>query len=294
VDSSTVELAHRAEDAFAAAEFKESYRLAVEGLEELGDHPGLLAIAGRAALELGLDEATTYLGRLVEQTPADATAWRDLGMARLSSADLTGAEHAVRMAVRIDPAEPSARASLGHLAYLRGAVDEADRQLSEAARLAPWDTGPLRSLIEMRRIEGRTQAAIAAAEELLRRVPEDLPATMSLAELNLLGGDYDAAQASYRRLTELDTATGHASHIMHGMIEVEIRRERWRQALDYAIVATTLDRHRLTTDVLAFVASRLFGDGEHPAPPHSEIEARLRARRDDHRRQHAEIFSWGG
>jgi Flp pilus assembly protein TadD len=285
----TVELAHRAQDAFAAAEFKESYRLAVDGLRERGDQPALLAIAGRAALELGLDEATIYLGRLVEQTPADTTAWRDLGMARLGVADLTGAEQALRTAVRIDPTEPSARASLGHVAYLTGAVDEADRQLSEAARLAPTETGPLRSLTEMRRLEGRTQAAITAAEELLRRAPDDLAATMSLAELNLLVGDYDASLAGYRRLTELDMGTGHASHIMHGMIEVEIRRERWRRALDYAIIATTLDRHRLTTDVLAFVASRLFGDGEHPALPPAEIEHRLQARRDDHRRQHAEF-----
>jgi tetratricopeptide (TPR) repeat protein len=294
VNSSTVELAHQAEDAFAAAEFKESYRLAVDGLKEAGDQSALLAIAGRSALELGLDEAVTYLGRLVEQTPADTTAWRDLGLARLSAADMTGAEQALRTAVRIDPAEPSARISLGHLAYLGGAVDEADRQLSEAARLAPWETAPLRSLTEMRRLEGRIQAAIVAAEELLRRAPDDLAGTISLAELNLLVGDYDAAQAGYRRLSELDTGTGHASHIMHGMIEVEIRRERWRRALDYAIIATTLDRHRLTTDVLAFIAARLFGDGEHPAPPRAEIEARLQARRDEHRRQHAALFSWGG
>lgn len=294
MDSSTAEPAHQAEGAFAAAEFKESYRLAVDGLKELGDQPALLAIAGRSALELGLDEAATYLGRLVEQTPDDPTAWRDLGMARLSSADLAGAERALRTAVQLDPEEPSVRTSLGHLAYLSGAVDEADRQLSEAARLAPMETAPLRSLTEMRRLGGHTQAAIIAAKELLRRAPDDVAGTMSLAELNLLAGDYDAALASYRRLAELDIATGHASHIMHAMIEVEIRRERWRRALDYAIVATTLDRHRLTTDVLAFTASRLFGDGEQPALPRAEIESRLRARREEHRRQHLEFDSWGG
>src|ERR1700722_1603126 len=141
-----VEFACQAQDAFDAADFGESYRLALEGLNGRADHPGLLAIAGRAAMELGLDEATIYLGRLVEQTPADATAWRDLGMARLNSADLAGAEQELRTAVQLDPADSAMRVSLGHVAYLGGAVDEADRQLSEAARIAPMDVTALRSL----------------------------------------------------------------------------------------------------------------------------------------------------
>jgi tetratricopeptide (TPR) repeat protein len=293
VDASIADLAFPAENAFAAADFKEAYRLALEGLNGRGEHPGLLAIAGRAALELGLDEAVTYLGRLVELTPADAAAWRDLGAARLSSADLAGADQALRTAVRLDPAEPGTRVSLGHLAYLGGAVDEAERQLAEAARLAPADATALRSLTEMRRLEGRSQAAIAAAEELLRRAPDDIAGTISLAELNLSVGNYDKSLASYRRLCELDTEMGHAGHIIHGMVEVEIRRERWRHALDHAIIATALDRHRLTTDLLAFVTAQLFGRGEHPAPSRAEIESRLQARRAEHRRLHAELFGWG-
>lgn len=286
-------LAHRAQDAFAAEEFKDSYRFALEGLSDHADDPRLLALAGRAALELGLDEAVTYLGRLVEQTPADAAAWRDLGMARLGATDLAGAEQALRTAVGINPAEPGTRVSLGHVAYLGGAVDEADRQLSEAVRLAPWDVSALRSLTEMRRLEGRTQAAIEAAQELVRREPADVAGTMTLAELHLSVGNYDQSLASYRRLSELDLEMGHAGHIIHGMIEVEIRRERWRRALDHAIMATALDRHRLTTDLLTFVTARLFGEGDHPVPPRHEIESRLAARRTEHRRLHAELFGWG-
>lgn len=288
-----VEFAHPAKDAFAVADFEEAYRLARDGLNGNGDHPALLAIAGRAALELGLDEAAIYLGRLVELTPADATAWRDLGAARLGSADQAGAEQALRRAVQLDPAEPGTRISLGHLAYLGGAVGEAERQLTEAARLAPGDADALRSLIEMRRLEGRAQAAIAAAEELLSRAPGDIAGTISLAELNLSVGNYDQSLASYRRLCELDPDSDHAGFIIHGMIEVEIQRERWRRALDQAVVATALDRHRLTTDLLAFVTAQLFGSGEHPAPPRAEIESRLRARRAEHRRLHAELFGWG-
>ena len=294
MDASMVELAHPATDAFAAADFKEAYRRALEGLNGRGDHPDLLAVAGRAALELGLgDAAAFYLGRLVELTPADAAAWRDLGAARLSSADPAGAEQALRRAAQLDPAEPGTRVSLGHLAYLGGAVDEAERQLAEAARLAPGDATALRSLIEMCRLEGRAQAAIAAAQELIRRAPDDIAATISLAELNLSVGNYNQSLTSYRRLWELDAESDHAGHIIHGMIEVEIHRERWRRALDQAIIATALDRHRLTTDLLAFVTAQLFGPAEHPAPPRAEIESRLQARRAEHRRLHAELFGWG-
>ncbi len=294
MDASMVELAYRAQDAFAAADFRESYRLALEGLDGRADHPGLLAVAGRAALELGLDEAMTYLGRLVEQTPADATAWRDLGMARLNSADLPGAEQALRTAIGLDPADPGMRVSLGHVAYLGGAVDEADRQLSEAARLAPGDLTALRSLSEMRRLEGRVQAAVTAVGELVRRAPDDIAGLISLAELHLSLGNYDESLASYRRLSELDRDQGHAGHIIHGMIEVEIFRERWRRALDFAIIATTIDRHQLTTDLLAYVTNQLFGTGQRPAPGRLEIESRLRARRDEHRRLHAEVLAgWG-
>ncbi len=291
MNASMVELAYQAQDAYVAADFRESYRLAVEGLDGRADHPGLLAIAGRAALELGRDEAVVYLGRLVKQAPDDATAWRDLGLARLNNADVAGAEQALRIAVQLDPADAGMRVSLGHVAYLGGAVDEADRQLSEAARLAPTDVTALRSLSEMRRLEGRVQAAIAATDELVRRAPDDLAGLMSLAELNLSLGNYDEALAGYRRLSELDTDQGHAGYIIHGMIEAEIYRERWRRALDFAIIATTLDRHRLTTDLLAFVTAQLFGPGERPAPPRPEIESRLRGRRSEHRRLHAEVLA---
>jgi tetratricopeptide (TPR) repeat protein len=294
VEASLVELTDRAQDAYIAADFQESYRLALEGLDGRPDDPDLLAIAGRAALELGLDEAVTYLGKLVELTSADASAWRDLGMARLNSSDPAGAEQALRTAVQLDPADPGTRVSLGHLAYLGGAVDEADRQLSEAARLSSADTTALRSLAEMRRLAGRMQGAIEAANELVRRAPDDVAGAINLAELNLLTGNYDEALTSYRRLSSLDKSTGHAGHIIHGMIEVEFCRERWRRALDHVIMATAVDRSRLTTDLLTFVTVQLFGTGKYPAPPRFELEGRLRARRVEHRRLHAELLDgWG-
>jgi tetratricopeptide (TPR) repeat protein len=174
--------------------------------------------------------------------------------------------------------------------YLGGSVDEADRLLWEAATLAPDDIEPLRSLVEMHRMRGRTQAALEAASELARRAPEDVLSRLDLAELHLVTGNGPESLAAYRRLRELDTEPGHAGYLVHAMIEVEMQRERWRRALDLAITATSLDRNRLTTDLLAYVSTRLFGEGDRETPALADLEARLRERRATHRRLHAEAL----
>jgi Flp pilus assembly protein TadD len=285
------DLAQRAGDAFDSADYQASYLLALDGLRDDPEHAGLLGLAGRAAMELGLDDAASYLGRLVAQVPHDASAWRDLAMALLGSADTDGAEQALRTALRLDPGESVARVGLGHIAFLGGAVEEADRLLWEAARLAPHDIAPLRSLVEMHRLQGRPQAALEAASELARRAPEDVAARLDLADLHLALGNTAESLAEYRRLRELDSE--HAGYLVHGMIEAEIQRERWRRALDLAITATALDRHRLTTDVLALVSARLFGEGDRPPPRLADVEARLREQREIHRRLHAEALASG-
>ncbi len=287
------ELSDRAANAFALGDFRETYRLAQGGLHDHPDDFGLLALAGRAAAELGLEDAVTYLGELAEKAPDDASAWRDLGLALLSSADPAGAERALRTAVRLDPGDPVTRINLGHLAYQGGAVEEAARLLWETAELVPDDSRALRSLIEMRRLQGRVQAALEAATELARRSPHDVLAAIDVAELRMLAGDGDEALQAYRRLRQLDPEPDHAGYIVHGMAEVEIRRERWRPALDFAIRATALDRHKLTTDLLVFISAQLFGEGPRPTAERAGLEARLGRRRAEHRRRHAEQVADG-
>jgi hypothetical protein len=75
------------------------------------------------------------------------------------------------------------------------------------------------------------------------------------------------------------------------MIGIEIRTARFRRALDLAIEATALDRHQLTTDLLAFVAAKLFGEGGRAVVPQSELLAALVAEQAEHRRDHLEALA---
>ncbi|WP_460363989.1 tetratricopeptide repeat protein [Actinocorallia lasiicapitis] len=264
------------------------YAIAREALAGNPHDPGLLAIAGRSALELGLEEAVTLLRELSELRPEDAGTWRDYGLALLNEADLPGAEQALRTALRLDPDDVQARVNLGHVAYLDGAVEEATLQLWRSAELAVDDEQALRSLIEINRIEGRPQAALKAAQQLVWRAPLDVLAVHDLAELHLLLGNGEEALRSYRRLLEIDTELGHGGYIYHAMIEVELRRERWRPALDLAIAASALDRRQLTTDLLAYVSAQLFGEGSAPVPDRAALDLRLAERRLEHRRGHTD------
>lgn len=253
-----------------------------EGLEELRGR-------AEAAFDAGADDAAALLRRLTELQPDDAAVWRDLGLALVNDGDLLSADRALRESLRLGGADPTTRVALAHVVFAKGDVDEAVTVLTEAATQSD-DVAPLRSLVEMCRVAGRPRAALDAAEKLAAQQPDDVLTMIDLADLYLDLGEYDAALDAFRRLRDLDAEPGDAVYAYHGMIEVEIRRDRWRRALDLAISASALDRHQLTTDVLAFVTAQLFGDADRPAPPREEIERRMVERRAQHRQAHVEAL----
>ena len=81
----------------------------------------------------------------------------------------------------------------------------------------------------------------------------------------------------------------HKVYAVHGMIEVEMRRERWRPALDLAVEATRVDRYGRTTDILAYVVTQVFGAGDRPAPSRRDVDDGLAASRNEHRRLHTAL-----
>ena len=56
-------------------------------------------------------------------------------------------------------------------------------------------------------------------------------------------------------------------YAFHGLIEVELRREDWRRALDLAVDATRVDRAGRTTDILAYVVAQVFGQADRRGCP---------------------------
>jgi tetratricopeptide (TPR) repeat protein len=208
--------------------------------------------------------------------------------ASLEEGDLEQARDAFRRALELHPDDASALVDLGHLSFASGDTEEALACFRRAAEKEPQNADALRALVDLNRRRGRTDEAIGAARVLAEARPDDALPAIDVADLALELGSLDEAEASFRRLNGFDDDPEHeVPYAHHGLIEIEMRRERWRRALDLAVDATRLDRLGRTTDVLAFVVAQVFGEGERPAPPRADVEAALAASRAEHRRLHA-------
>ena len=208
--------------------------------------------------------------------------------ASLEEGELERARDAFRRALELHPDDASALVDLGHLSFASGDTEEALACFRRAVEKEPQNAEALRALIDLNRRQGRSDEAIEAARSLAEARPEDPLAAIDVADLSLELGALDEAEAAFRRLREFDDDPDHeVPYAHHGLIEIEIRRERWRRALDLAVDATRLDRLGRTTNVLAFAVAQVFGEADRPAPTRVEVESALAASRAEHRRLHA-------
>jgi tetratricopeptide (TPR) repeat protein len=288
VDEIAQDRAAEAEAAFAAGQLMKARTLAVEGLVDDPDDPRLLRVAGRASLELELDEAQRHLRALVQVAPDDAEAWRDLALAEVEAGNLPGSADAFAKVLALSPDDVGATVHLAHARNALGQVDESLALLQRAAEAAPERADILRSLIDMARHAGQVGAALEAARRLNEQDPKNVMAALDVAELLLADGQWRLAAGAFNRLRGVDTDEGHEAVACHGQAEALVRAEAWRQALDVTIDATRVDRHQLTTDLLAFIAAKLFGEADREARPWDELEAELATERVEHRRSHEE------
>ncbi|MBV9278894.1 MAG: tetratricopeptide repeat protein [Chloroflexi bacterium] len=285
----------QAQALFNAGNYRRCREVALQQLAQHPDDVSLLKLAGKASLELNMDDAATYLQRVVNQRPDEVEAWHDLGDALVDQGRLAEAMAALREAARLRPDDAGVLVDLGHIAYVLGDAEEAISSLSRAARLEPGNLSTLRSLVDMYRRSGRLQEALDVAKQITDLQPEDVLGTMDVADLNLALGNYDAAVRTYHRLREIDTQQDpnidHEVYAYHGMIQVEMQRERWRRVLDLAVDATRVDRYGLTTNVLAYAVAQVFGASDRPVPTRSEVDTALAAELAEHRRLHTEALS---
>jgi tetratricopeptide (TPR) repeat protein len=296
VETVTDDAYQQAQAYFNAGNYQRSHELV---LQQLAEHPGdaqLLKLAGKSSLELNLGDAVSYLQQAVSYRPDDVEAWHDLGDALVEEGNLSEAAAALREAVRLRPADARALVDLGHIAYALGNLDEAIASLSEAAKRDPGNLSTLRTLVDIYRRNSQPQTALEVATTITDLQPEDVLATVDAAELNRELGNFDAAVRAYHRLREIDTQQDpnidHEVYAYHGMIQVEMQRERWRRVLDLAIDATRVDRYGLTTNVLAFAVAEVFGSSDRPVPSRAEVEASLATELAEHRRLHTEALTF--
>ena len=284
------QLIEQARASYDAGDFRAARELALQGLAEHPDDPALLRLAGRASSELGLADAIDHLERATTIDPDDADVWRDFAGAYVNEGRLGEARKALERALQLRPDDGGALVDLGHVAYAEGDRDSAVIHLREAAERDSGNVDALRGLVGIYRRLGNDDEALEAAREVCRLEPDAVPACLELAELSLERGRAKDAVAEFSRLRTIDEEPEHEVYAYHGMIEAEVKRGRWRRALDLAVDATRVDRLGRTTDVLAFVVAQVFGGGERPAPRREEVEQALAASRMEHRRLHEETL----
>ena len=275
---------------YDAGDFQGARDRAVTGLAERPEDPALLSIAGLSGLELDDPDAIDYLQKATSVAPDDADAWRELGGALTLSGRLQEAGAAFRRATELRPSDTRVLVDLGHVVLGTGQVEEALPYFEQARVHEPGNTEALPALVEVYRRAGRLDDGLVAAKELSDARPDDVVAALDVADLALDLDRLDDAEAAFRRARGADDDPEHEVYLLHALIEIEIRRERWRSALDLAVDATRVDRLGRTTDVLAFVVAQVFGEPDRPAPPREDVESALAASRAEHRRLHLEAL----
>lgn len=156
-----LELTHRYEEALAA--YDEASRLAPR--DPVGPRTGGLRAAAWGELEL----AEPRLEEAVRRGPKDAESWHALGVVRVKSGDLVGAEAAYRRGVSSDPKGLPNRLGLATLALLKGDAErvlhEYDIILRTHPDFADAELGRSWALVRLGRFE-EADAALGRAEKL--------------------------------------------------------------------------------------------------------------------------------
>ena len=271
---------------FDAGEFRQCRELALQGIAGDPDDLELLRFAGRAGVETGAADAAEQLRRVADRAP-DAESWRDLGDALATEGRMQEADAAFRKVLELSPNDELALTNLGHLAYASGQHEEGVALLSRAAEGVSRASTAAISLVDMYRALGQVNEALAAAQRIADAAPDDLVAWLDVAELSLAGGRLDDAVRAFARIREIDDIPGHEIYPLHGLIAVEIARERWQAALTLAQEAAPLDAHGRSAEISEYLSARLAGAaGAGEGASAAEIEGALAASLAEFRRIH--------
>lgn len=285
--AATDNLRDQARALYDTADFEQSLAVASQALNDAPDDADLLVLAGRAGIEVDDEAAVGRLRRATELAPDRAAAWHHLGEALAAEGAMDEAETAFRRAVELDPDDQLALTHLGHTALAGGRREEGVGYLARAADLAHAASSASISLVDMYRSFGQYDDALAQARLISDSSPEDRLALLDVAELSLRTGQLDEARAAFDRLRELDEVPGHEAYPLHGMIQVELTRERWEPAGDLVTQVAAIDPHGLSTVLAAFLREQtgeaVGDDAEESAPTRDEVDGALAGSLADYR-----------
>jgi tetratricopeptide (TPR) repeat protein len=279
----------QAQEAYASGDFEGSLELVTALLQASPQDPNLLRLAGKAGVELGRDDALAQLEQAAAADAENPDAWRDLADALLSEGRLDEAATAIQRAVDLRPDDVASLVDLAHVVHASGRATDAIQYLEQALELDFNNLSALRGLVGMYREAGRPEDAVTAGRKVISYRPGDIETAIDVAELTLELNRLEDAIEAFRWLRDVDDEPDHEVYAVHGMIEAEMRRERWRAALDLAVDATRVDRFGRTTDILAYVVTQVFGAADRPAPSRRDVDDALAASRAEHRQLHSAL-----
>lgn len=283
----STDAAQQASAHLQAGDYRQSREAALAGLADAPQDVELLLLAGRAGVELDAEDATEQLRRATELAADNADAWHYLGEALATEGSMEGAREAFRRAVELNPDDQVALSHLGHTAAATGRQEEAVDLLNQAAQNMRGASTAAISLVDMYRTLGQYEEALAQAQRIAEAEPEDVVAALDVAELSLAVGQFDEAYAAFARLRELDDVPGHEIYPLHGLIQAELARERWQQALELVREAPVGDPQGRTVNMIAFLQAKL-GEPAEQAPTREEVDAALAASLSEYRRMYAD------
>lgn len=279
----------QARSLFEAGRYDEAHAAALEALAGSPDDVELLRVAGRAGVEVGASDAADQLARVTELQPDSGESWRDLGDALLAEGRDKEAADAFRKALDLNPDDDVALTSLGHTEYAAGSEGAVAHLEQAAERGGAMSTAAI-SLVEMYRSMGKLEDALGAARKVLDAEPGDVAAALDVAELSLETDRLDDAREAFERIREMEDLPDHEVYALHGMVQVELRRDNTDAALELAREAARVDEYGRTAGVLAHLDPPEPGeDGDQEPPPsREEVESALHQSLREHRRLHAE------
>jgi tetratricopeptide (TPR) repeat protein len=288
----TEDLVQQAQEHFDAERYREAREVALGGLDGGAGDVALLRIGGRAAVEIGSEDAVELLTKVTELAGDDATSWRDLGDALATEGRTEESNHAFARAVELDPQDETSLTALGHTAFAAGRSDEAVELLEQAAERGGRNSSAMISLVDMHRLMGRYEEALTHAQRIAEAAPDDVIAALDVAELLCEAGRFDESSTALERLRDLVDLPEHEVCVLHGMVGIEMARDDSAAALARAREAAAIDQHGRTRQLLAYFEAKEgkpVQDGELvPPPSQGDVQDAIASSLLELRRYHAE------